>query len=633
MAASAVLPEVVTPIAVPAKPRARRGVMLLLLTSLLILSLGAVEDLYGNTDRGDIYGSDAVQYLDIARAFQQHDFHSALNPLWSQGYPALLAAARPLFAAGPVGDWHNTRAINFAIFTADYLAFLFLLTGLFRSRSFTDLLRSHSAPKARLITARGETPGTASEDSERAEGPTQIFLWSSALAIFFVTQVCIGQVSHVNPDELVTTLFFVACGLLVRILNVSTSKTLRLGALLGLTLGLGFIAKAVFLVLGSALLAFFALALFIKRRKLAPVLAAATIFVLIVGSYGAALSRAVGHSTLGEAGSINYAWHVNRLQKWVHWQGGVQPATEAWPKASIAHFAQWETFPPDFGTPVHPTTVLQTSPVVYGFAAPIHATYVPYFDPPYFYAGYHHLFRLRYQLIALVKNFGDLAQVVLTQPLFIAFALALLVLLSEPRIRRAFLPSLRRHWLLPTLALTGIAIYLPVHLEGRYLAGFLAVLLLTLLFAAFELPPSPNRLRVAGLLLLLGFTGSLIGYQLPAWRNLARHTSPSNNIEWLRGQALLAQHLPSNAQIGVIHWTPNLQSDWAYIAHVQITSEIASPQDMDLFWKSSPAQQQATLETFRRAGAVAVIAINKPLSAGGPSWQHLPNTDLWIYRF
>jgi len=603
MAASAVLPEVVTPTAVSAKPRARRrGFALLLLVSLLIISLGAVEDLYGNTDRGDIYGSDAVQYLDIARAFQQHDFHSALNPLWSQGYPALLAAARPLFAAGPIGDWHNTRTVNFAIFTADYLAFLFLLTGLFRSRK--------------------------SDDSKRT-----LFLWAAALAIFFVTQVCIGQVSHVNPDELVTTLFFVACGLLIRVLHTSASKPIRLGLLLGLTLGLGFIAKAVFLVLGCALLAFFALALFTKRRKLTPAIAATAVFAIIVGSYGAALSHAVGHFTLGEAGSINYAWHVNRLQKWVHWQGGVQPAAEAWPKASIAHFAQWENSPPDFGAPIHPTTVLQTSPVVYGFAAPIHATYVPYFDPPYFYAGYHHLFRVRYQLIALVKNFGDLAQVVLTQPLFIAFALALLVLLSEPRIRRAFLPSLRRHWLLPAIALTGIAIYLPVHLEGRYLAGFLAVLLLTLLFAAFELPPSPNRLRAAGLLLLLGFTGSLIGYQLPVWRNLAHHKSPSNNIEWLRGQAILAQHLPSNTQIGVIHWTPNLQSDWAYIAHMQITSEIASPQDMDLFWQSSPAQQQATLETFRHAGAAAVIAINKPLSAGGPFWQHLPNTDLWIYRF
>ena len=607
MAATAVLPELESPRTAKKPSRLRPSLFLELLihASLLILFLGAVECQYGNTDRGDIYGSDAVQYLDIARAFQQHDFHSALNLLWSQGYPALLAATRPLFPAGPVGDWRDTRTVNFAIFTADYLAFLFLLTSLFRLR------KSHEH-----------------DDPRRT-----IFLWSAALAIFFVTQVCIGQVSHVNPDELVTTLFFVACGLLVRIFNPATRKPLRLGLLLGLTLGLGFIAKAVFLVLGCALLAFFALALFTKRRSLKPALAAAAIFAIIVGSYGAALSHAVGHFTLGESGSINYAWHVNRLQKWVHWQGGVQPADEAWPKPSIAHFAQWESSPPDFGTPTHPTTILQTSPTVYGFAIPIHATYVPYFDPPYFYAGYRHLFRPRYQLIALAKNFGDLAEVVLTQPLFIAFALALLVLLSEPRTHRAFFPSLRRHWLLPTLACVGIAIYLPVHLEGRYLAGFLAVLLLTLLFSAFELAPSPNRLRIASLLLVLGFTGSLIYYQLPVWRNLVHGKSPSNNLEWLRGQALLDQHLPANSQIGVINWTPNLQSDWAYIAHVQITSEIASPRDMDLFWQSSPGQQQSTLAAFRRAGAVAVIAINKPPSAGGLSWQHLPSTDLWIYRF
>jgi hypothetical protein len=547
-----------------------------------------------------------VQYLDIARDIQHRDFHSALNPLWSQGYPALLAAARPLFPAGPIGDWRDTRTVNFAIFAVDYLAFLFLLTGIFRTRTPNDPRRT-------------------------------AFLWAAALAIFFVTQVCIGQVSHVNPDLLVTTLFFAAAGLLVRILNPTASQAnrsnLRLSIALGLALGLGFLAKAVFLVLGVGLLALFALALLAKRCSLKPLLAAAAIFTLIVACYGALLSRAVGHVTLGEAGSINYAWHVNRLQKWVHWQGGVQPAAEAWPKPSIAHFAQWDKSPPDFGTPIHPTTIVQASPTVYAFAAPIHATYVPYFDPPYFYAGYHHLFRPRYQLIALAKNLGDLAQIILTQPFFIAFALALLVLLSDRLNRRAFLSALRRHWLLPTLALFAIAIYLPVHLEGRYLAGFLAVLLLTLLFSASELPPSPNRLRAAALLLLLGFTASLLDYQLPVWRNLAHRKSPASNLEWQRGQALLAQHLPANSQIGVIHWTPNLQSDWAYIAHVQITSEIASPLDMDLFWQSSPQQQQSTLAAFRRSGAVAVIAINKPPLAGDPAWHHLPSTDLWIYRF
>ena len=345
-----------------------------------------------------------MEYLDIARSIQHHDFHSVLNPLWSQGYPALLAAARPLFPVGPVGDWRDTRAVNFAIFAADYFAFLFLFIGLLRSR-----------------TQIGDSKHT-------------LFLWAAALAIFLITQICIGQVSRANPDELVTTLFFVACGLLVRILNPLTSKPLRLGLLLGLTLGLGFLAKTVFLILGCGLLVLLALALFTKRRSLKPSMAAAAIFAIIVAGYGAALSRAVGHFTLGESGSINYAWHVNRLQKWVHWQGGIQPAAVAWPRPSIAHFAQWETSPPDFGIPVHPTTILQTSPTVYSFVAPVRANYVPYFDPPYFYAGYHHLFRPRYQLIALIKNLGDFAQVVLTQPLFIAIALALLILVFEPRI-------------------------------------------------------------------------------------------------------------------------------------------------------------------------------------------------------
>src|ERR1700749_3921984 len=46
----------------------------LILISVLILALGAVEDVYGNTDGGDVYGSDAVQYLDISRAISRHDW-------------------------------------------------------------------------------------------------------------------------------------------------------------------------------------------------------------------------------------------------------------------------------------------------------------------------------------------------------------------------------------------------------------------------------------------------------------------------------------------------------------------------------------------------------------------------------
>ena len=601
----------------------------LLAASVLILALGAVEDVYGNTDSGDVYGSDGVQYLDIARAIGRHDWKSALNPLWSQGYPMLLAGIRPWFGVGPGGDWNAIRVLNFAIFAANYAAFLYLLAGLMR--------RERSAPwRAGLI-------------------------WVGGLGIFVATQICLGQVSRVNPDEIVTGCFFLACGLMVRWLVPDGSAPLEKygdpsaplrsgrddgslwrGLALGLVLGVGFIAKAVFLALGSGILLLLIVALWMRRRSLLPVVAAAVVFGGIVGSYGVALSGAVGHRTLGESGSINYAWHVNRLAKWVHWEGGNQPASEAWPKPWIARLAQWDTRAPDFGKPIHPSAILQASPLVYGFAAPIHATYVPYYDPPYWYEGYKHLVRPRYQVIAIAKSVGDLVQVLLKQPVFYAMVLALGLLLGSVEARRGIWAWVRGSWWIFAMAGFGVAIYVPVHLEGRYLAGFLAVLAVCGLLAATASSVTPGAGRndrpvpgAPGLVLvviLLGVAGDLARYQVPVWRNVLHHKSPVNNEEWRVGEAVRAERLAPMSQVGVVAWTANLHCDWAYIADLQITSEVADPAGMDLFWGSAAARER-TLETFRRAGAVAVFSHGKPESVNDAGWKRMGETGMWMYRF
>jgi hypothetical protein len=576
----------------------------LLLASVVVLALGAMEDVYGNADSGDLYSSDAVQYLDIARNLERHDWHSALNPLWSQGYPAILAAARPLFATGPHGDWLDTRVVNFAIFAASYGTFLYLLIGL--------------AGKPR--------------DGGRHDQRRSLLLWVGGLSLFTVSQVCLGQVSRVNPDELVTAIFFLLCGLVVRQLRQSASAIRwQRGLMLGALLGIGFLVKAVFLALGAGILVILAIAVWRSRRSLGALLAAALVFACIVGGYGAALSRAVGHRTVGEAGSINYAWHVNRLQKWVHWEGGMQPASEAWPKGWIAHFAQWDTNPPDFGTPLHPSKILQTSPRVYGFSAPIHATYVPYYDPPYWYEGYRHVFRVRYQLIALVKSLADLAQVLLSQPMFYAVLLALVILLQPRHARFYLLRWTAEHWPVVAFGVLGIALYLPVHLEGRYITGPLTLLGLCAIAGASSFL-TVGRFRTAVIILVLGLCGSLATTQRPVWHNLMQHRSPANNLQWKIGEAIVAEGVAPLSQVGVISWTANLHSDWAYIANVQITSEIASVSDYNLFWSQSAEEQAHTLETFRRAGAVAVLVNGKPPNAGGPRWKQLADTPMWMYR-
>lgn len=566
--------------------------------TLFVLATGAVEGWYGKTVAGDVYGSDAVQYLDIARAFERGDWRSALNPLWSSGYPALLALARPIFGAGNSGEWDSIRLVNFLIFALSWLCFLSLVKELAGDRRASR------------------------------------FTWLGAVSVFVTAQLCMDQVSRVGPDQLVAAIFFLVCALLLRFLRQPDG---RRAILLGGALGLGFLAKAIFLPLGLAALAIAAVGLPWKRNRAAQILPAAGVFFAIVLGYGAALSSAFGSPTLGEAGSLNYAWHVDRLAKWVHWEGGVDPADKAWPKPWIARFAHWDSDPPDFGRPIHPSLIAGTSPTVYAFHAPVEATYAPYFDPPYFYQGYRHIWRWRYQLIALGKNSGDFAVVLVKQPLIWSFVgrWALMLWRKEDRttVSDEATRRLNHVWPAGLLAVVGLTIYLPVHLEGRYLAAFLAVLLVLKLDTYRPVLEGSRVMRIAAAgLLLAGFLGGLVKDQREVWSRAIHHWRYQDNLEWREGEALARAGFTPWSEIGVISWTPNLQCDWAYLAGVRITSEIASPTDEKTFWDLDPLDQNVVMLRFRQSGAVAVVTRDRPKD-GVPGWDQIGDVPIWVYRF
>ena len=553
-----------------------------------VLGLGAVEDWFGKTDSGDLFGSDAVQYLDCARAIGRGDWHAALNPLWSQGYPALLALARPLFASGMQGDWLAMRAVNFAIFCLSLLAFGFLVRGLLAGR----------------------------------EGPRGAY-WVAAGAVFVSAQVCLGQVSRVGPDALVAAFFLVACGLLVRMARGLWPRMLAGGSLFGLVLGLGFLVKAVLLPLGCGLLGVFAAAEWLRSRRLRAVLPAVLVFGGMVIGYGAALSHAVGRQTLGDSGALNYAWHVDRLSKWVHWEGGVESAAEAWPKPWISRFVRWDADPPAFGRPVHPSVIVGSAPAMYVFHEPgVSASYVPYYDPAYWYQGYRKPVRWRYQLVAVGKNMGDLAQVLLRQAMVWAVLAAFAVLWWERRRRRW-----RESWALLLAAGGGVLIYLPVHLEGRYLSGFLAVLGMCGLMGLLEARPVVRRVALG--LVLVGLVADLLRTQHEVWHRATHGWTYKASPDW---QAAATLGLPRGSQVGMISWTPNLHCDWAYLSGVQITSEIASGADERAFWAFSPVGQAGVLERFRENGAVAVLTWERPPD-GAVGWLRVGQAPMWMHRF
>jgi hypothetical protein len=585
----------------------RRALLTGLVTA-VVLCAGVIECWYGRTDMGAVYGSDAVQYLDIARALETGHWMLAMNPLWGLGYPLLLALLHPLFPAGPAGDLLAVRMLNMAIFVATGLSFWFLIRG--------------------LIPEPPERNGN--------EGWREVLLVGSA-CLFCGTQICIDKVSRVGPDQLVACLFFLTCALLVRLFRNGKSS---LALLCGLVMGFGYVTKAAFLPLGCVVLLELCLVLRRKAVRIWHVAICGAAFAGVVLLYASGLSAALGRPTLGEAGSLNYAWNVNRLAKWVYWEGGTDPAAKAWPKASVARFAEWTSHPPDFGKPIHPTPMLGDNPRIFAFGQPFDVTYPPYYNPPWWYEGYRHLFNWRYQAISAGYNLLQLAQVVAVHPLLYAAVLAILMLAWTPAGWSAgwrndlWRPWLVEQWPLWLFALASVALFIPVHLEGRYIAPGLAVLaivpLIGLLIRTKEFSARKRQAILA--VFLLGALLEAGVSERDTLRRITGHGASAANVQWNAASLLTNAGLTPNTRIGLIAWEPNLHCDWAYIADLHITGEIATGEDWKQFWSLSPEMQKQVLERFRSTGATAVVVWNKPDSPAAPGWEHMGELPLWLYR-
>jgi len=572
----------------------------MLLPSALLLALllvGILEGWYGRTDKGAVYGSDAVQYLDMSRALSGGDWKLAMNPLWGLGYPLLLTGMRPVFPAGMSGDLLAVRILNVAIFAATWLGFWYLVRGLMLSKAMAAARRN--------------------------------LLLLGLVCLFAATQICIDRVSRVGPDQLVACLFFLTCGFLARLARQGKTS---LAVLCGLTMGFGYVTKQAFLPLGIFVL--LEMSVLVRRRamRIAQVALCALVFGAFVILYASGMSAALGRWTLGEAGAINYAWDVNRLAKWVHWEGGTEPAAEAWPKASVARFTGWTAHPPDFGKPIHPTQILGSNPKIYAFGEPFAVTYAPYYNPPWYYEGYRHFVNWRYQAVSLAYNLMQLAQVVFAHPMLYAIAIVI-VLLTKGR-KDAWNAWFLEQWPVWLFAAASVALFLPVHLEGRYVAPGLAVLAVVPFVGLLLRVPEISSGRCRAILAIF-LVGALLEAGVSERYNLRRLTgrfTTDEATEWQAATLLTQARLGAHPRIGVIGWEPNVHCDWAYMAGLRITGEIATAQDWEQFWHLSPAGQTQVLERFRKTGASAVVVWNKPDTATVSGWERLGNLPVWMYR-
>src|SRR5215831_1268569 len=568
-----------------------------------------VLSLWANRDRFDPEG---ISFLDMADAYRRGDWQAALIGKWSPLYPWLLALM--MFFFNPSGQWEFTavHALNF---------FIYLVT----LASFSVFMREF----LRL------------NDEKAANGRLPDWSWLAlGYSLFTWSVIRLIPLDQPEPDLIVCALLYLIFALFFNI----SARPLTWGKsmLLGVLLGLGYLAKHVMFPIAFV---FTAVALILARRSaksLIKVLVSISVFVLLSLPYIAVLSNAHGRWMFSDAGWFEYAIRVNAVKHWNHWQG-----------EEVGH-----------GVPVHPTKKIHDNPPLYEFGKPFKVTYPPWYNPSYWYEGVivkvdlqkqisvflHNLKKLLFFLAhspgsvgpsqAAYVSYGDLRSSVggTIGSLLTLFCVLVLANLGRVTIFR----KVARHWIVLVPIVASLGAYTLLHVEGRYIAAYVVVLWMVL-FRSAAIPYSEESKRIFTAVVVCGALITTITLALGTGREVmdaARYFANGNSeapllqsgyTDWKVAKYLYNAGLREGEPVGAVGWT--FSAYWARMARLHIVAEVPN-EGARAFWSLDTAKRAVLMQLFRDVGAKAVVAVaaGVPVGSAPPNWQHIGDHYVYVFQ-
>jgi hypothetical protein len=520
--------------------------------------------------RNVIY-SDGVNYLTLAQAYVEKGWSAGVNGFWSPLYSWVLI---PIVTLRPVRD-HELLAVhflNFLIFLSTMLAFNFFLDSCFGLKESDDRERTFEPSLRTLVLFRGV----------------------AYLIFLCMTMDWVGN-GYTTPDLLVACLSFLAAAHLLRFsMGINPGWN---SAGFGAALALGYFAKTAVFPLAIVLLALLPLLATNLGKRRRTVFLAPIVFVLMVVPFVWSVSKKEGKLTFGESGRVAY----------VIYEGGFS--------------GYWDG--EDAGGPTQPRGFhrVATNPPVYVFDDPPVGAYLPSLEPSRWYRAIKPKFTWRNQLRALQQSsriYGE----IFTKFTEIPAALLALIYVCESTRRRLIV---RHGWFLASAGIFMGLMYALVHVEERFLAGFLVILWVGLLRAA--LLAATTRARVTRPILIGLFLVLLAGFVFRTARltvaaaELTTPMTPPALVASLRSKGL-----DRNSKIGLLGNGADL-----YIARVGQYSIVASipPSFVEAYFADDAASQAEVDQAFKNAGARALI-MHSPCLPPQVGWQSIPTTDLFI---
>ena len=550
-----------------------------------VLGFGLAEFWMGR----NAMNTDGISYLDVASAFMRHDWSNAVNAYWSPLYPFLLSLGLRAWKPAPYWEFTVVHLVNFLIFVASAASFEFFMGRLllYRARRF----------------GAGNLHGLSSlpEWAMRAVGYT-LFLWSSIKML---------PIAVVSPDATVALLVYLAAGIVIG-MRVGLGRN-RDFLLLGVVLGLGYLAKAPMLPVGVAFLVTALIAVRKNRGSMVRILASAGVAILIAVPFVLKLSALQGHVTWGDSAKLNYAWYVNQIPRY------------HWPEAPSA-----------FGAPAHPTTKIFDDPPVYAFDREGAATYPIWFDPSYWMSGVRSVFDWKAISRQVVANGLVYYDVIFHQQApFVVILLLLFLIGGRGKLAGG---DVAEFWPLIVPAVAAFGMYVVVHVEERMIAAFL-VLLWMAVFSAVRYRDFPETRRCAWLatITLALFTVTMIAASVPGemasygLRDLVGN--PTSNYQWQVAEQLRTAGIHPGDKIAWLRPTlfnAKRNYAWARLAQVKIVAEVPTGEE-GRFWESSSETQRRMFAAVAQTGAAAFVVSEMPSRPADAGWKPLGGTGYFVH--
>ena len=530
---------------------------------------------------------DGLNYVDMALESLKSGPANLVNGLWSPLYPALISAALSIVHPAPANVFPVVHVVNFLIFCLALLCFTFF------ARSWSAVQQNEST---------SEQKGTP-------------YLIPFCFGVFFWFTMEFTHPSNERPDLCVTAIVFLVAALCCRL---SLGSQWKYFPALGFALGLGYYAKSAMFPLALILLAvLFMLPPPGKGARL-KVASAALVFLIVAAPLVVLVSKRVGHLSIGEAGAINYAMNVNGLPGPSSWTGGVN------------------------GTPEHLPRSILSKPIIMEFGSPLKGTNPLGYDPSYWFAGARPHFDLRQQWRAFKFNLHSYLGFLLEMVPLVAGALMLYVLSPRGSLRRR--PGNPFWWFILWSA-AACGMYALVHVEARYVTGFLMLLSLTLYIFLWQKVDPVARTAVLGTV--------LFALLIPTVKDVAKAIGErtTGKPEYIRvGDALRAAGIgpgDSLAVAGGWTWesggrvyrmTSAFSAFYAQYVGARVIAAIVDPDDgKDMpqrhapeFWHVDTEGMARVKDALAGIGVKAIVALERPADSTHDDWRQVSGTPYSI---